>query len=96
MQIKEDPNKGTYVKDLTSVIVKNVSDTEKAMFYGLKNRKTGETEMNKDSSRSHSIFTIYIETASEEEKTGKWQPAEGCLYFITMDFQHVEEGAESS
>jgi hypothetical protein len=46
LQIKEDPNKGTYVKDLTSVIVKNVSDTEKAMFYGLKNRKTGETAMN--------------------------------------------------
>lgn len=29
----------------------------------MKNRKTGETAMNKDSSRSHSIFTIYIETA---------------------------------
>ena len=25
----------------------------------------GETAMNKDSSRSHSIFTIYIETAEE-------------------------------
>lgn len=53
------------------MIVKNVSDTEKALFAGLKNRKTGETAMNKDSSRSHSIFTIYIETAEEEEKTGK-------------------------
>lgn len=29
----------------------------------MKNRKTGETAMNKDSSRSHSLFTIYIETA---------------------------------
>lgn len=28
----------------------------------MKNRKVGETAMNKDSSRSHSIFTIYIET----------------------------------
>ena len=33
------------------------------LFAGLKNRKTGETAMNKESSRSHSIFTIYIETA---------------------------------
>jgi kinesin family protein 3/17 len=61
LQIKEDPNKGIYVQGLTSVIVKNVSDTEKALFAGLKNRKTGETAMNKDSSRSHSLFTIYIE-----------------------------------
>ena len=28
---------------------------------------TGETAMNKDSSRSHSIFTIYIETAENDE-----------------------------
>lgn len=28
LPIKEDPNKGIYVKDLTTVIVKNVADTE--------------------------------------------------------------------
>lgn len=66
LQIKEDPKKGTYVKDLTTVIVKGSNDVEKALHAGLKNRKTGETAMNKDSSRSHSIFTIYIETMEEE------------------------------
>lgn len=35
------------------------------MNIGNGNRKTGETAMNKDSSRSHSIFTIYIETSEE-------------------------------
>jgi kinesin family protein 3/17 len=45
--------------------VKNAKDIEKTLFAGLKNRKTGETAMNKESSRSHSIFTIYIETAEE-------------------------------
>lgn len=63
LSIKEDPNKGIYVKDLTTVIVKSVAEIEKILFAGMKNRKTGETAMNKDSSRSHSIFTIYIETA---------------------------------
>ena len=33
------------------------------MHQGSGNRKVGETAMNKDSSRSHSIFTIYIETS---------------------------------
>jgi hypothetical protein len=51
------------VKDLTTVIVKSVPELEKMLFAGMKNRKVGETAMNKDSSRSHSIFTIYIETA---------------------------------
>jgi kinesin family protein 3/17 len=39
------------------------------LYAGLENRKTGETAMNKDSSRSHSIFTIYVETA-EDPKDG--------------------------
>jgi hypothetical protein len=84
LQIKEDPNKGTFVKDLTSVIVKNVKDTEKALFAGTKNRKTGETAMNKDSSRSHSIFTIYIETASEEEGTKKQKIKAGKLNLVDL------------
>jgi hypothetical protein len=65
LAIKEDPNKGIYVKDLTNVIVKSVPEIEKALYAGMKNRKTGETAMNKESSRSHSIFTIFIETAED-------------------------------
>ncbi len=64
LELKEDPNKGgVYVKDLTCCIVKSIPEIEKLMTYGTSQRKTGETAMNKDSSRSHSIFTIYIETS---------------------------------
>jgi kinesin family protein 3/17 len=45
--------------------VKSVPELEKLLLAGIKNRKVGETAMNKDSSRSHSIFTIYVETAEE-------------------------------
>ena len=47
---------------MTSVIVKTIPDIEKLLFAGMKNRKTGATAMYADSSRSHSIFTIYVET----------------------------------
>ena len=65
LDVKEDKDKGIYVKGLTNVIVKSIPEIEKAMVAGTKNRKVGETAMNKDSSRSHSIFTIYIETAED-------------------------------
>jgi len=39
------------------------------MNIGNKNRSVGETLMNKDSSRSHSIFMLFIETA-EKSPTG--------------------------
>jgi Kinesin motor domain len=50
---------------LTNVVVKTVPELEKLLNAGVKNRKVGETAMNKDSSRSHSIFTIYVETAED-------------------------------
>ena len=65
LDVREDPDKGIYVKGLTNVIVKSAEDIERTMTAGGKNRKVGETNMNKDSSRSHSIFTIHIETSEE-------------------------------
>jgi hypothetical protein len=50
LDVKEDPKKGIYVKDLTNVIVKSISEITRAMDAGTKNRKTGETAMNKASS----------------------------------------------
>jgi hypothetical protein len=38
----------------------NVDDMISVLLEGMKNRKSGSHEMNKDSSRSHSIMTIYI------------------------------------
>lgn len=65
LDLKEDPNRGVFVKDLTTFIVKSIPEIEKLMNKGSGNRKVGETAMNKDSSRSHSIFTIYIETSED-------------------------------
>lgn len=39
---------------------------ESAMNFGTGNRRTAATLMNNESSRSHSIFTIYIETAEKQ------------------------------
>ena len=56
-----------YVKDLTTFVVKSVEEIEKVLAVGKKNRSVGATAMNADSSRSHSIFTITIETSEVEE-----------------------------
>jgi len=77
LELKEDPKKGIYIKGLTSVIVKSVESMEQTMTRGASNRHTAETNMNKDSSRSHCVFTIYVETCvtkkdgTESLKAGK-------------------------
>jgi kinesin family protein 3/17 len=76
LELKEDPNRGgVYVKDLTCCIVKSIPEIEKLMEYGTVKRKVGETAMNSSSSRSHSIFTIYIETSEDVRiLTGYYYP----------------------
>jgi len=67
LDIKEDPDKGVFVKNLTTCIVKSIPEIEAYMDQGTAHRMTGETAMNKDSSRSHSIFTIYVETSEADQ-----------------------------
>ena len=61
--LKENPDTGVYVKDLTTFVVKSVAEINNVLQVGKKNRSVGATLMNADSSRSHSIFTVTIETS---------------------------------
>ncbi|KAL3270473.1 hypothetical protein HHI36_021019 [Cryptolaemus montrouzieri] len=64
LSLKETPNDGVTIPGLTSQPVHDVSDCEKYLNIGSKNRVIGATLMNQNSSRSHSIFTISIEQIS--------------------------------
>ena len=46
LDLKEDPQTGVFVKDLTCIIVKSIPEIERAMNYGTNNRKTASTNMN--------------------------------------------------
>ncbi|XP_076862858.1 kinesin-like protein KIF17 isoform X3 [Brachyhypopomus gauderio] len=61
LEMKEHPERGVYVRDLSMHTVHSVGECERIMELGWKNRSVGYTLMNKDSSRSHSIFTIHLE-----------------------------------
>ena len=65
LEVKERPDVGVYVKDLTTVNVNNADDMDKIMTVGNKNRSVGSTNMNAHSSRSHAIFTTTIECSEK-------------------------------
>ena len=56
-----------FVKDLLQIQVNNTDVMQKYMEIGFGNRATRATNMNAESSRSHSIFTIYIESQEPDE-----------------------------
>ncbi|OCT56960.1 kinesin-like protein KIF17 isoform X2 [Xenopus laevis] len=67
LELKEHPERGVYVRDLSLHTVHSVTECEKIMEIGWGNRSVGSTLMNSDSSRSHSIFTITIEICSTDD-----------------------------
>lgn len=61
LELKENPDVGVYVKDLSSVVTKNATEIEHVMNIGNQSRSVGFTNMNERSSRSHAIFVITVE-----------------------------------
>uniref|UniRef100_A0A8C5TXX9 Kinesin-like protein n=1 Tax=Malurus cyaneus samueli TaxID=2593467 RepID=A0A8C5TXX9_9PASS len=68
LELKEHPEQGVYVKGLSLHAVHSVAQCEQLMDMGCRNRAVGFTLMNKDSSRSHSIFTVRMEICTVDER----------------------------
>ena len=82
LELKEDPESGVYVKDLSSFVVKSVQEINQIFNAGTKNRTVGATLMNADSSRSHSIFSVIVEQSGTVG--GETQMAMGKLNLVDL------------
>uniref|UniRef100_A0A914Z7V5 Kinesin motor domain-containing protein n=1 Tax=Panagrolaimus superbus TaxID=310955 RepID=A0A914Z7V5_9BILA len=83
LELKENPDFGIYVKDLTSYATKSVDDILQIMQAGNSHRSTGKTNMNEHSSRSHAIFMITVE-CSQPDVTGKEHIRVGHLNLVDL------------
>ncbi|KAI9588474.1 kinesin-like protein KIF3A [Glossina fuscipes] len=83
LEVKERPDIGVFVKDLSGYVVHNADDLENIMRLGNKNRAVGATKMNLESSRSHAIFSITIER-SELGEGGQQHVRMGKLQLVDL------------
>ncbi|XP_038822899.1 kinesin-like protein KIF3B [Salvelinus namaycush] len=83
LDLKENPDSGVYVKDLSSVVTKNVMELEHVMNIGDESRSVGFTNMNERSSRSHAIFMITVE-CSEKGTDGEDHIRVGKLNMVDL------------
>ncbi|XP_028167735.1 kinesin-like protein KIF3A isoform X3 [Ostrinia furnacalis] len=83
LEVKERPDIGVFVKDLTGYVVHNADELEKIMAVGNKNRHIGATAMNTESSRSHAIFSITVES-SKKGNDGKVHVKMGKLHLVDL------------
>lgn len=74
LKIHEDKSRGIYIADVTEEYVGDEDEVYKLMETGNQNRAIGVTDMNSQSSRSHSIFIMTVTQRNNTDfstKTGK-------------------------
>src|SRR5690606_7382739 len=69
-KIMEDKIRGIYVTNIAQFPVSSFDDIKKILQIGTKNRTVAETKMNKFSSRSHGILTLYVEQKEKDDAEG--------------------------
>jgi len=69
--LQEDSKGNLIIKGLTKHTVSNEEEAFNLLFEGEANRTISEHQLNKESTRSHCLFTIYLEMKSRIESTEK-------------------------
>ncbi|KDE06743.1 kinesin heavy chain [Microbotryum lychnidis-dioicae p1A1 Lamole] len=80
LPIHEDKAHGVYVKGLADFYVSNSAEVFEVMRQGGNARAVSSTNMNAESSRSHSVFVITIQARNVESGTQKT----GTLYLVDL------------
>ena len=74
LKIGENKDKGVYVREMTETYVGQEDEVFQILKIGNENRAIGVTDMNSQSSRSHSVFILQVEQKNVSDfssKTGK-------------------------
>ena len=82
LQIRWDQKQGFFVEGLLVIECKKPEDIVEIILQGTKNRKKGSHDLNKDSSRSHSILTVYL--ISEFQSGGESYKKYGKISFVDL------------
>ena len=80
LPVHEEKSRGVYVKGLLEIYVSSVQEVYEVMRRGGASRATAATNMNQESSRSHSIFVITITQKNVETGSAK----SGQLFLVDL------------
>ncbi|KAG0649108.1 Kinesin heavy chain [Hyphodiscus hymeniophilus] len=80
LPVHEEKNRGVYVKGLLEIYVSSVQEVYEVMRRGGASRSVASTNMNAESSRSHSIFVITITQKNVETGSAK----SGQLFLVDL------------
>eukprot|EP00468_Gymnochlora_sp_CCMP2014_P000839 CAMPEP_0167739980 /NCGR_PEP_ID=MMETSP0110_2-20121227/22_1 /TAXON_ID=629695 /ORGANISM="Gymnochlora sp., Strain CCMP2014" /LENGTH=909 /DNA_ID=CAMNT_0007623821 /DNA_START=33 /DNA_END=2762 /DNA_ORIENTATION=- len=82
LKLREQKGKGVWIQDVTNVFVSSSDEVYSLIEVGSANRAIASTEMNAESSRSHSVFILNVEQITSGENGGSTKSA--TLYLVDL------------
>jgi hypothetical protein len=87
LKVRESPSEGPYIKDLTEVPVRDITEVLKWMQLGDKSRTVASTKMNDTSSRSHAVFTLVLKQMEHNMTTDETTERLARIRYLLGSFQ---------
>jgi hypothetical protein len=86
LQVRWDARRGFFIQELTIVELRHVQDAFNTVRQGTHARRVGSHELNMDSSRSHSLFTVHVESVSDKASDDDGPPVTrfGKITFVDL------------
>jgi kinesin family protein 15 len=66
LQLRESISRGVYVEGQCEVVLETAEEALSCVVRGAEARRVGSTAMNRESSRSHTVFTLQVESIEED------------------------------
>ena len=94
--IREHEKKGVFVEGLTEAPVYSAEETYELFQRGSHRRRVGMTEMNRESSRSHSVFTVSLESRRRAFAGAALQKRSALLHLVDLAGSERQKSTESA
>lgn len=84
LPVRQQTGGGYFVQGQLVVPAGNLEDVLTILSEAAMNRSTGSHALNRDSSRSHAVTTIYLEIPHRDPDTGKVRPIRSKIMFVDL------------
>lgn len=84
LSVRWNDRTGFYVQNLLVVQCDSLDDMLAVLHEGHRNRRVGSHDMNKDSSRSHSLLTVHVDRQTTDENDGHVVTKFGKVSFVDL------------
>lgn len=94
LQLREDFKRGVFIEGITEQSATSSEEALKIMMRGARNRHVGATSMNIESSRSHSVFSLVLN--SKRVKDGVVNMTSSKLHFVDLAGSERQKSTKAS